>query len=55
MAAWREHAGEGMEFEACDGYFLGRPKIDVRRVRVITDQNALLSGALRLGARRSSR
>src|SRR5439155_20064307 len=38
--------GEGMEFEAYDRYFLGRPKIDVLRVRVITDQNALLSSVI---------
>ncbi|MBM2811215.1 MAG: hypothetical protein HW416_1974, partial [Chloroflexi bacterium] len=37
---------EGMAFRAYEAYFLGRPKIDVVRVRLFGDENALLSNLL---------
>ncbi|MBM2812863.1 MAG: hypothetical protein HW416_3622 [Chloroflexi bacterium] len=37
---------EGMEFRANDGYFLGRPKIDVLRIRSFGDENVLFSHLL---------
>ena len=37
---------EGIAFEAYDGYFAGRPKVDVIRVRLFGDQNALFSNLL---------
>ena len=38
--------GEGMVFQAYDGYFLGRPKVDVIRVRLFPDDQALFSHLL---------
>jgi peptide/nickel transport system substrate-binding protein len=38
--------GEGPSFEAYDGYFLGRPKIDVIRIRTFGNENALLANLL---------
>jgi peptide/nickel transport system substrate-binding protein len=38
--------GEGVTMEAYDGFFLGRPRIDVVRVRSFSDQNALFSNLL---------
>jgi peptide/nickel transport system substrate-binding protein len=35
--------GVRITFEAHDGYFLGRPKIDVIHLRLFSDQNALLA------------
>jgi peptide/nickel transport system substrate-binding protein len=38
--------GEGLAFEAYDGYFLGRPKVDIVRVRPFSDHNTLFSNLL---------
>ena len=38
--------GAGMDFQAYDGYFLGRPKIDVIRVRIFNDDATLLANVL---------
>jgi peptide/nickel transport system substrate-binding protein len=38
--------GEGLVFEAYDGYYLGRPKIDVVRVRTFSDPNVLFTNLL---------
>lgn len=38
--------GEEVVFHAYEGYFLGRPKVDVIRVRILGDQNALFSNLL---------
>lgn len=38
--------GEGMDFQGYEGYFLGRPKLDVVRVRTFSDQNTLFSNLL---------
>lgn len=38
--------GEGTTYQAYDGYFLGRPKIDVVRVRTFADENTLFSHLL---------
>jgi peptide/nickel transport system substrate-binding protein len=38
--------GAGMEFQAYDGYYLGRPKIDVIHVRIFNDDTTLLSNIL---------
>ena len=35
--------GAGMDFEAYNGYFLGRPKIDVIHLRIFNDDATLLS------------
>lgn len=37
---------EGLTFQAYDRYFLGRPKIDVVRLRSFSDQNTLFSNLL---------
>lgn len=44
LAAYRP--GESLELRAYDGYFLGRPKIDVVNVRTHADDNATLAGLL---------
>lgn len=38
--------GEGPSFEAYDGYFLGRPKLDAVRIRTFGNENALLANVL---------
>ncbi|HZT05480.1 MAG TPA: ABC transporter substrate-binding protein [Chloroflexota bacterium] len=38
--------GSGMDFQAYDGYYLGRPKIDVVYVRIFNDDSALESSLL---------
>lgn len=38
--------GEGLVLQAYDGYFLGRPKVDVVRLKPFTDQNTLFSNLL---------
>jgi peptide/nickel transport system substrate-binding protein len=38
--------GEGLVFEAYDGYFLGRPKVDTIRLRTFGNDNALLASLL---------
>jgi peptide/nickel transport system substrate-binding protein len=38
--------GEGMTFEAYDGYYLGRPRIDSVRVRIFGDENTLVTNLL---------
>jgi peptide/nickel transport system substrate-binding protein len=38
--------GEGLTFEAYDGYFLGRPRLDVVRVRFFGNENALFSNVM---------
>src|SRR5205823_6201983 len=38
--------GEGLTFEAYDGYFLGRPKLDVVRVRFFANESSLFSNVL---------
>jgi peptide/nickel transport system substrate-binding protein len=38
--------GQRLTFEAYDSYFLGRPKIDVVHLQIITDQNTILSNLL---------
>ncbi len=38
--------GEGVTLEAYDGYFLGRPKLDVIRIRTFGNDNALLANLL---------
>lgn len=38
--------GEGYSFEANDRYFLGRPRIDTIRVRILGDDNAVFTNAL---------
>ncbi len=38
--------GESLTFEAFDGYFLGRPKLDVIRVRLYGDINAVVANLL---------
>lgn len=37
---------EGLAFEAYDGYFMGRPKVDIVRVRIFADQNTLFANLL---------
>jgi peptide/nickel transport system substrate-binding protein len=37
---------EGLEFQAYDRYFLGRPKVDVIRIRSFSDHNTLFSNLL---------
>lgn len=39
-------AGESLTFQAYDGYFLGRPKIDRVVVRVYNDENALYAATI---------
>ncbi|HZT09163.1 MAG TPA: ABC transporter substrate-binding protein [Chloroflexota bacterium] len=39
-------AGQQLDFEAYDGYFLGRPKLDVIHVRFFADENALFTNLL---------
>ena len=38
--------GQGASFEAYDGYFLGRPKVDAIHVRTFGDANVLFASAL---------
>ncbi len=38
--------GEGSTYEAYDAYFLGRPKVDVVRIRTFADENTLYSNLL---------
>ncbi len=38
--------GDGVTLEAYDGYFLGRPKLDVIRIRTFGSDNALLANLL---------
>ncbi|HZT06944.1 MAG TPA: ABC transporter substrate-binding protein [Chloroflexota bacterium] len=38
--------GDGMTFQAYDGYFLGRPKVDVVRVKLFADSSTLFSNVL---------
>jgi peptide/nickel transport system substrate-binding protein len=38
--------GSGITFQAYDGYFLGRPKLDVIRLQTFGDQNALFASLL---------
>ena len=38
--------GAGMDFQAYDGYFLGRPRIDVVHVHIFNDDNTLESSLL---------
>lgn len=38
--------GEGLVLEAYDGYFLGRAKVDVVRIRVFNDHNTLFASLL---------
>jgi peptide/nickel transport system substrate-binding protein len=38
--------GAELVFQAYDGYYLGRPKVDFIRVRIFADQNALFSSLL---------
>jgi peptide/nickel transport system substrate-binding protein len=38
--------GEGLTFEAYDGYFLGRPKIDLIQLRTFGNENALFASLL---------
>jgi peptide/nickel transport system substrate-binding protein len=38
--------GEGLVLQAYDGYFLGKPKVDVVRLQSFTDQNTLFSNLL---------
>ncbi len=37
---------DGLTLEAYDGYFLGRPKVDVVRIRTFSDENTLFSNLL---------
>ncbi|HEY3117765.1 MAG TPA: ABC transporter substrate-binding protein, partial [Chloroflexota bacterium] len=38
--------GAGLDFQAYDGYYLGRAKIDIIHVRIFNDDNTLLSNIL---------
>ncbi len=38
--------GTGMEFQAYDGYYLGRPKIDQIHIRIFNDDSTLMSNIL---------
>jgi ABC-type transport system substrate-binding protein len=38
--------GEELTFEAYDGYFLGRPKVDIVRMKIIGNQNTLFANLL---------
>jgi peptide/nickel transport system substrate-binding protein len=39
-------AGDGVTFEAYDGYFLGRPKLDIVRIKTFGNDNTLLANLL---------
>ncbi|HEY3115186.1 MAG TPA: ABC transporter substrate-binding protein [Chloroflexota bacterium] len=42
----RFEPGVGMDFQAYDGYFLGRPKIDAIHIKIFNDDSVLLSSIL---------